>query len=119
MEIAKNIKYVGVSDKNLDLFEGQYKVPNGMSYHSYLILDEKIAVLDTVDARFKDERLNKIDAELSGKEQREELTVRCHDAVCRLAGIDPKENLYPPIYDDSKRVDYYATEYGIGYKGSW
>ena len=57
--------------------------------------------------------------ELSGKEQREELTVRCHDAVCRLAGIDPKENLYPPIYDDSKRVDYYATEYGIGYKGSW
>lgn len=68
MEIAKNIKYVGVSDKNLDLFEGQYKVPNGMSYHSYLILDEKIAVLDTVDARFKDEWLNKIEAELSGKE---------------------------------------------------
>ncbi len=57
--------------------------------------------------------------ELSGKEQREELTARCHDAVCRLAGIDPAENLYPPIYDDSKRVDYYATEYGIGYKGSW
>ena len=68
MEIAKDIKYVGVSDKNLDFFEGQYKVPNGMSYHSYIIMDKKIAVLDTVDARFKDEWLKKIEAELGGKE---------------------------------------------------
>lgn len=68
MEIAKGIKYVGVSDKNLDLFEGQYKVPNGMSYHSYLILDDKIAILDTVDLRLKDEWLSNIEKELAGKE---------------------------------------------------
>ncbi len=68
MEIAKGIKYVGVSDKNLDLFEGQYKVPNGMSYHSYLILDDKIAILDTVDLRLKDEWLSNIEKELGSKE---------------------------------------------------
>ena len=60
MNISDNIYYVGVSDKNLDLFEGQYPVPNGMSYNSYVIKDKKIAVLDTVDMRFKDELLNKI-----------------------------------------------------------
>lgn len=68
MEITSSIKYVGMSDKNLDFFEGQYKVPNGMSYNSYLIMDEKTAVLDTVDARFKDEWLSKIEKELGGKE---------------------------------------------------
>ena len=55
--------------------------------------------------------------ELSKKEQRRDLTLRCHEAVCRLAGIDPKDNLYPPIYADSKRIDYYTTEYGVGYRG--
>ena len=59
------------------------------------------------------------DPDLGGREQREELTTRCHEAVCRLAGIDPARNPYPAIFDDSKRVDYYTTEYGIGYKGSW
>ncbi len=68
MEISNSIKYVGVSDKNLDFFEGQYRVPNGMSYHSYIILDEKIAVLDTVDMRFKDEWLNNIKKELNDRE---------------------------------------------------
>ena len=68
MNITDNIKYVGMSDKNLDYFEGQYKTPNGMSYNSYIIKDEKIAVLDTVDARFKDEWLSKIESELSGNE---------------------------------------------------
>ena len=46
MEITKDIKYVGVNDKKIDLFEGQYRVPNGISYNSYVILDEKIAVMD-------------------------------------------------------------------------
>lgn len=68
MKISEGIIYVGVSDKNLDLFEGQYPVPNGMSYNSYIILDEKVAVLDTVDARFRDEWLSKIDSELNGRE---------------------------------------------------
>ena len=52
MKVTDTIKYVGVNDHQVDLFEGQYKVPNGMSYNSYVILDEKIAVMDTVDANF-------------------------------------------------------------------
>ena len=59
------------------------------------------------------------DPELKGKAAEVDLTTRCHAAVCRLAGIDPEKNLYPPVFDHSKRVDYYTTEYGIGYKGSW
>ena len=54
MNITKDIVYVGVNDRDIDLFEGQYVVPNGMSYNSYVIFDEKIAVMDTVDARFGD-----------------------------------------------------------------
>lgn len=61
MTITKDIKYVGVNDHQVDLFEGQYDVPNGMCYNSYLILDENIAVLDTVDAHFKDEWLRNIE----------------------------------------------------------
>lgn len=57
------------------------------------------------------------DSSLSKKEQRDDLTIRCHEAVCRLSGIDPKTNLYPPIYADSRRIDYYTKEYGIGYRG--
>ena len=49
MTITKDIRYVGVNDHQVDLFEGQYVVPNGMSYNSYVILDEKVAVMDTVD----------------------------------------------------------------------
>ena len=54
MEITKDIRYVGVNDHDVDLFEGQYVVPNGMTYNSYVILDEKIAVMDTVDAPISD-----------------------------------------------------------------
>ena len=60
MKITDTIKYVGVNDHQVDLFEGQYKVPNGMSYNSYVILDEKIAVMDTVDANFTHEWLDNI-----------------------------------------------------------
>ena len=52
MEITRDIIYAGVNDHSVDLFEGQYKVPNGMCYNSYVICDEKCAVMDTVDARF-------------------------------------------------------------------
>lgn len=58
------IKYVGVNDHQVDLFEGQYKVPNGMSYNSYLLLDEKIAVMDTVDIHFSDEWIMNLQKEL-------------------------------------------------------
>lgn len=68
MFVSDTVKYVGVNDHNLDLFEGQYVVPNGMAYNSYLILDEKIAVVDSVDASFTDEWLDNINGELCGKQ---------------------------------------------------
>ena len=61
------VKYVGVNDKTIDLFEGQFIVPNGISYNSYVIIDEKIAILDTVDINYKDEYLNNIKKALDGK----------------------------------------------------
>ena len=62
MDISNDIKYVGVNDHAVDLFEGQYAVKNGMSYNSYVILDEKVAVMDTVDAHFTHEWLDNIEA---------------------------------------------------------
>ncbi|MBQ2751225.1 MAG: MBL fold metallo-hydrolase [Oscillospiraceae bacterium] len=67
MKISKNIVYVGVNDHEIDLFEGQYIVPNGMSYNSYAVMDEKTAIMDSVDARFTAEWFGKIDAALEGK----------------------------------------------------
>lgn len=60
MKISDDIKYIGVNDHKIDLFEGQYVVKNGMAYNSYVVIDEKIAVMDSVDVRFKDEWLGKI-----------------------------------------------------------
>ena len=67
MEITNNIKYVGVNDHQVDLFEGQYQVPNGMAYNSYIILDEKIAVMDTVDGAFAEEWLQNVEQVLAGR----------------------------------------------------
>jgi len=67
MFISNDIKYIGVNDHKIDLFEGQYVVPNGMSYNSYVILDEKIAVLDSVDAGFTDEWLTNLREVLEGR----------------------------------------------------
>ena len=67
MKITDDIKYIGVNDHDIDLFEGQYVVPNGMSYNSYAILDEKIAIMDTVDARFTHEWLDNIGGALGDK----------------------------------------------------
>ena len=68
MFITEDIKYIGVNDHDIDLFEGQYDVPNGMAYNSYAIIDEKIAVMDTVDARFTEEWLNNLASVLEGKQ---------------------------------------------------
>lgn len=67
IRISDSIKYIGVDDTTLDLFESQYIVPNGVSYNSYLILDEKIAVMDTVDARKTKEWFDNLDKELKGR----------------------------------------------------
>ncbi len=67
MNITQDIKYIGVTDYEIDLFEGQYPVPNGIAYNSYVILDEKIAVIDTVDARFSATWFENLETVLSGK----------------------------------------------------
>ena len=68
MNITNDIKYIGVDDTDLDLFESQYIIPNGISYNSYLITDEKVAVMDTVDARKSEEWLQNLDAALGGRQ---------------------------------------------------
>lgn len=68
MEITNNIKYIGCDDTDLDLFESQYKVPNGVSYNSYLILDEKVAVLDTIDHRKSEEWFKNLENNLNGRD---------------------------------------------------
>ena len=67
MHITNDVKYIGVNDRKVDLFEGQYKVPNGMSYNSYVILDEKVAVMDTVDRNFTHEWLDNLEGALGGR----------------------------------------------------
>ncbi len=68
MNITNDVKYVGVNDHDIDLFEGQYIVPDGMAYNSYAIIDEKIAIMDSVDARFTNEWIGNIKNALSGRE---------------------------------------------------
>lgn len=67
VNITKDIKYIGVNDHDVDLFEGQYVVPNGMAYNSYVIVDDKIAVMDTVDERFGDEWLVRVKQACDGR----------------------------------------------------
>lgn len=67
LEITRDIKYIGVDDKQIDLFEGEYEVPNGMAYNSYVIIDEKIAVMDTVEKDFKEEWLGNLREALGGR----------------------------------------------------
>ena len=67
MNITENIKYIGADDGTIDLFESQYIVPKGISYNSYLIIDEKTAVMDTVDLRCNDEWLKNLKDKLDGR----------------------------------------------------
>ena len=93
MKVTEKIIYVGVNDKEIDLFEGQYVVPNGMAYNSYVILDEKIAVLDTVDARFGKEWLDNLENTLDGKEP--EYLIVQHMEPDHSANILEFANKYP------------------------
>ena len=86
MNVTKDIRYVGVNDHEIDLFEGQYVVPNGMSYNSYVILDEKIAVMDAVDANFVQEWLGNIAAVLEGRKP--DYLIVQHMEPDHSAGID-------------------------------
>ena len=93
MTVTKDIRYVGVNDHAIDLFEGQYVVPNGMAYNSYVILDEKIAVMDAVDANFVGEWLNNIAAVLDGRKP--DYLVVQHMEPDHSAGIDDFLAAYP------------------------
>lgn len=93
MKITQDIRYIGVNDHQVDLFEGQYVVPNGMAYNSYVIVDDKIAVMDTVDASFGDEWLQKLEAELQGR-QPDYLVVQ-HMEPDHSANIERFVNAYP------------------------
>ena len=67
MNVSQDIRYIGVNDHQVDLFEGQYIVPNGMAYNSYVIMDEKIAVMDTSEINFVDQWLANLAAALEGR----------------------------------------------------
>ena len=67
MTITNDIRYIGVNDHEVDLFEGQYVVPNGMAYNSYAIIDEKVCIMDTVDANFTHQWLDNMDKALAGR----------------------------------------------------
>ena len=93
MFITNDIRYIGVNDHQVDLFEGQYVVPNGMSYNSYVIIDEKIAVMDTVDQHFGQEWLANIRTELG--ERKPDFLVVHHMEPDHSANIDVFMNAYP------------------------
>ena len=93
MTITNDIKYIGVNDHQVDLFEGQYVVPNGMAYNSYAIMDEKIAIMDTVDKNFGKEWLNHICSTL-GDRKPDYLVVQ-HMEPDHSANIDVFLTHYP------------------------
>lgn len=93
MEITKDIQYAGVNDYEIDLFEGQYKVENGMAYNSYVILDEKTAVMDTVDTNFREEWLSNL-KRILGERTPDYLVVQ-HMEPDHSANIDAFLSVYP------------------------
>lgn len=93
MKISDNVKYIGVFDTETDLFEGQYKIPDGISYNSYVIIEEKIAVLDTVDKNFGDEWLKNLSAVLGDKKP--DYLVVHHMEPDHSANIARFMNVYP------------------------
>ena len=93
MTITKDIKYIGVNDRQVDLFEGQYVVPNGMSYNSYVILDEKVAVMDTVDRNFGKAWMENLSATLEGRKP--DYLVVHHMEPDHSANIDVFLKAYP------------------------
>ena len=98
MNITDTIKYIGVNDHNIDLFEGQYIVPNGMAYNSYVVFGEKIAVMDTVDARFGNEWMENLNKVLEGKTP--DYLIVQHMEPDHSSNI----NLFADTYPDAKIV---------------
>ena len=114
-QITGDVTYIGVDDKKIDLFEGQYTVPEGMSYNSYVITDEKTAVFDTVDANFRTEWLNNLSAAL--KERNPDYLVVQHMEPDHSANIAAFMTEYPEATIVSSRQaftmmkNYFGKEY--------
>ena len=117
MEITKDIKYVGVNDHQVDLFEGQYVVPNGMAYNSYLVLDEKISIFDTVDARFNHEWLDNIQAALNGRKP--DYLIIQHMEPDHSANIANFAQMYPEavIVSSEKAFTMMGNFFGDDFEG--
>ena len=88
VNFSASIRYIGCDDKTIDLFESQYVVPNGVSYNSYVILDDKIAVMDTVDRRFTQEWLDKLEAALDALAAAGETAYQIGSVVAGKAGVE-------------------------------
>ena len=115
MQITQDIRYIGVNDHQVDLFEGQYRVPNGMAYNSYLILDEKTAVIDTVDQHFTHEWLDNIERELHGRKP--DFLVVHHMEPDHAANIGNFMVNYPEaiVVASSKAFAMMENFFGTGY----
>ena len=115
MFVTSDIKYIGVNDHKIDLFEGQYVVPNGMAYNSYAIIDEKIAIMDTVDKNFTHEWLDNIQHAL--KDRKPDYLVVHHMEPDHSANIDKFLSLYPEavIVASSKAFAMMKNFFGTDY----
>ena len=115
MTITKDIKYIGVNDHQVDLFEGQYVVPNGMSYNSYAIMDEKVAIMDTVDQNFTHEWLDNIQNTLGGRKP--DYLVVHHMEPDHAANIDNFMKVYPEatIVSSAKAFAMMKNFFGTDY----
>lgn len=115
--ISDAVKYIGADDTDLDLFEGQYIIPNGISYNSYVILDDKIAVLDTVDARKTDEWLANLEATLCGKTP--DYLIINHMEPDHAANVNLLMDKYPTLTGvcNQKAADIMNRFFGTDYSG--
>ena len=115
MTITNDIKYIGVNDHQVDLFEGQYDVPNGMAYNSYVIMDEKIAIMDTVDKNFTDEWLGNLTQALEGRKP--DYLIVQHMEPDHSASIDVFLNAYPEttVVASSKAFAMMKNFFGTDY----
>ena len=116
MFITNDIRYVGVNDHQVDLFEGQYKVPSGMAYNSYVILDEKVAIMDTVDKNFTHEWLDNIQSALNGRKP--DYLVVQHMEPDHAANVGNFMRLYPEttVVSSAKAFNMMGPFFGTCYE---
>ncbi len=116
MKITQDIRYIGVNDHKVDLFEGQYRVPNGISYNSYVILDEKVAVMDTVDQHFTHEWLDNLQRELGGRQP--DYLVIHHMEPDHSANVAHFAEVYPnaTLVASEKAFAMMTNFFGTGYE---